>query len=209
MLDLHFKFILGDDDAYLSNVDKLIVREWIKNNYCIYGDLTISDDFVVNCTGEVNVKNNQITSLTNGLFRWGKVGTDFNCAYCDKLTSLKGAPESVGGSFDCCRCINLTSLEGAPKEVGKCFDCGRCDKLETLQGAPKKVGGNFWCDHCGELETLEGAPEKAGGDFVCSGCENLKSLEGAPAKINHNLCCWSCDSLNITMMDYNKYSINR
>ena len=74
MLDLYFKFILGDDDTYLSGSDKLIVREWIKNNYHIYGDLSISDDLVVDCKYSVDIKNKSITSLTNGLFRWGSVG---------------------------------------------------------------------------------------------------------------------------------------
>ena len=89
--------LLSTDDIFYDQInDKRVIEEWIKSNYNIYGNLTITDDFVVNCTGEVNVNNKSITSL-----------------------------------------------------------------------------------------------------------------EGAPAKINHNLCCWSCDILNITMMDYNKYSINR
>ena len=31
-LDMRFKFILDDDDAYFSGSDKLIVREWIIDN---------------------------------------------------------------------------------------------------------------------------------------------------------------------------------
>ena len=151
MLDLHFKFILDDDDAYLSNVDKLIVREWIKNNYCIYGDLTISDDLIVDCSGHVHVKNKNIESLTNGIFRWGKV--------C--------------GSFYCSHCNNLMSLEGAPGKVGRNFDCSDCDNLTTLKGGPKNVGRNFYCQECINLKTLEGAPEKVGGEIVCVNCKNL------------------------------------
>ena len=78
MLDLYFKFILNDDDTYLGvEHDKRIVEEWIKNNYSIYGDLTISDDLVVDCNGSVNVKNKSVTSLTNGIFRWGNVDGAF------------------------------------------------------------------------------------------------------------------------------------
>ena len=115
--------LLCTDDIFYDQInDKKVIEEWIKSNYNIYGNLTITDDFVVNCTGEVNVNNKSITSLTNGLFRWGTVGTDFNCAYCDKLTSLKGAPKEVGGNFDCSD-NKLTSLEGCPKEVGGDFYC--------------------------------------------------------------------------------------
>ena len=152
MLDLCFKFILNDDDTYLSNVDKLIVREWIKNNYCIYGDLTISDDLVVDCSGHVHVKNKNIESLTNGLFRWGNVDRDFYCSDCKKLKSLEGAPEEVDGYFY----------------------CNHCDKLENLKGAPKKLKGNFYCNDCINLKSLEGAPEVEGGKFVYSNCPNLK-----------------------------------
>ena len=92
--------LLSTDDIFYDRInDKRVIEEWIKSNYNIYGNLTITDDFIVNCTGEVDVNNKSITSLTNGLFRWGKVGTDFNCTYCDKLTSLEGAPKEVGCGF--------------------------------------------------------------------------------------------------------------
>ena len=133
MLDLCFKFILNDDDTYLGvEHDKRIVEGWIKNNYIIYGDLTISDDLVVNCNGSVNVKNKSITSLTNGLFRWGNVDRDFYCS-----------------------CCNITSLEGAPKEVGRMFKCSFCDRLKTLEGAPEKVGGCLYCKRCENLKIAD------------------------------------------------------
>ena len=106
-LDICFKFILDNDDAYFSGSDKLIVREWIKNNYRIYGDLSISDDFVVDCNCSVDIKNKSITSLTNGLFRWGRVGRDFYCYGCEKLTSLKGSPKEIGGKLRCSNCSSL------------------------------------------------------------------------------------------------------
>ena len=155
MLDLYFKFILGDDDVYLSNVDKLIVREWIKNNYCIYGDLTITDDFVVDCGDAVRVKNDNIKSLTNGLFCWGKVNGSFSCSHCDKLTSLEGAPKNVGGNFWCDSCNKLETLEGSPKEVGLYFICSYCNNLTSLEGGPKEVGGNFVCSYCPNLKITD------------------------------------------------------
>ena len=72
--DVHFESLLDDDDVFLDpENDKKHVEEWIKDNYIIYGKLTISDDLIVDCSGSVDVKNRCITSLTNGLFRWGKV----------------------------------------------------------------------------------------------------------------------------------------
>ena len=184
--DVHFESLLDDDDIFLDPMnDKKQVEGGIRDNYIIYGKLTITDDFVVDCGDTVKVKNKSITSLTNGLFRWGKVNRSFSCS----------------------RCKNLTSLEGAPKEVVGGFYCNGCDNIKSLQGAPKKVGGDFWCDHCGKLETLEGAPEKVGGDFVCSGCENLITLEGAPEKVGNEIFCANCNNLKITDSDRKKYRI--
>ena len=80
--DLHFESLLDDDDIFLDpENDKKVIEEWIKDNYIIRGKLTISDDLVVNCDGEVRIKNKSITSLTNGLFRWSYVDKSFYCNY--------------------------------------------------------------------------------------------------------------------------------
>ena len=174
MLDLYFKFILNDDDTYLGvEHDKRIVEGWIKNNYIIYGDLTISDDLVVDCNGSVNVKNKSITSLTNGLFRWGNVDRDFYCSCCN-ITTLEGSPEEVGGNFSCRQCDSLVNLKGSPESVGRDFYCRGCENLKSLEGAPEKVIGYFDCSNCNNLTSLEGVPEKIAGVFVCSYCPNLK-----------------------------------
>ena len=175
MLDLYFKFILNDDDTYLGvEHDKRIVEEWIKHNYFFTGKLFISDDLDVHCSGEVHIKNKSIESLTNGLFRWGGVSGEFNCSFCNNITTLEGAPKCVGGYFNCTGCKNLTTLEGAPEEVGLSFVCNRCNNLTSLKGAPEKVGGDFYCNKCENLKSLEYAPEVDGGKFVYSNCPNLK-----------------------------------
>ena len=51
---------------------------------------------------------------------------NFNCANCDSLQSLEGAPENVKFSFYCYDCKSLKSLKGAPKEVGGIFNCEKC-----------------------------------------------------------------------------------
>ena len=85
-LKLHLEPLLDDDDVFFDPAnDKKYIEEWIRNNYNIAGKLTISDDLVVNCSGNVAVRNTSITSLTNGLFRWGVIGGGFECRGCKKL----------------------------------------------------------------------------------------------------------------------------
>lgn len=130
---------------------KSTIEKWIKENYYCTG-LKISDNLNKNGLYEVTardieVKNKNITLLTNGMFEWVKVKS-FSCSSCSSLTSLEGAPEQVGEDFFCTFCHSLSSLEGAPKEVGGEFYCYDCTSLKTLVGAPKKAGGNFDCSDC-------------------------------------------------------------
>ena len=106
--------------------------------------------------------------------------------YCNKLTSLKGAPKEVGKSFDCSN-NGLTSLEGATEVVGENFCC-QYNHLTSLEGAPQKVGGCFNCND-NQLTSLEGAPEVVGGYFSCSN-NGLTSLVGVPQlKENEKIYC--------------------
>ena len=188
--------LLDDEDKfYGANSDKKMVESWIRDNYKIDGNLTISDDLVVDCNNTVKIKNKSITSLTNSLFRWGKVGGMFDCYACKNLKSLEGAPEKVDGDFYCNNCDKLETLEGAPEKVGGNFDCSDCAKLKSLEGAPKKTGKDFYCNCCDSLKTLEGSPESVGRNFVCSDCVNLKSLEGAPKEVGNNFHCQECNNL--------------
>ena len=154
---------------------------YINANYDVYGKLAyenVNGTCIVNCGGDVEVKNKKIGKLTDG-FEWGIVKGYFTCEFCSSLKSLEGAPKEVN-DFYCCFCASLTSIEGAPKKVGELFDCSHCENLTSLKGAPKEVSGTFNCACCKNLKSLKGAPEKVGGDFKCTDCENLTSLEGAP-----------------------------
>ena len=207
-LKLHFESLLDDDDAFYDpENDKKAIEDWIKDNYNFSGKLTISDDLVVDCDKYVYVKNRYITSLTNGLFRWGYVGGNFVCNYCTKLKTLEGAPKKTMGYFDCGHCSNLKTLKGAPEYIGGDFDCNKCVNLTTLEGAPKETDGYFCCSHCDKLETLKGARRKVGGYFSCSHCDNLTSLKGAPEEIDGDLYCFGCKNLKITDSDRIKYKI--
>ena len=125
------------------------IKDYINNNYNISGNLTfenINEIYVVNCDGDVEVKNKKIIKLTNG-FVWGEVKGDFDCSECNNLESLEGAPKEVSGYFDCSNCKKLESLEGSPEKVGGYFDCSRCENLKSLEGAPKEVKGRFIHDN--------------------------------------------------------------
>ena len=138
-LKLHFESLLDDDDIFLdSGTEKKLAKEWIKNNYKIDGNLTISDDLIVDCNDTVKVKNKTITSLTNGLFRWGKVDRDFDCSFCAHIKTLEGAPKEVNGNFECDHCINLKNLKGAPEIVNGLFRCGKCPDLKITDSDRKK-----------------------------------------------------------------------
>lgn len=195
-----------DDDFYGANSDKKIIDGWIHDNYGVTGKLTISDDFVVNCSGDVTIKNRNMESLTNGLFRWGRIGRRFYCSHC-AIASLEGAPKEVMNSFDCSGCHNLKSLEGAPKAVGIHFWCNACEELESLEGAPEAIGGSFDCTGCDKLTSLEGSPKRVAGYFNCSYCGGLTSLEGAPEKVGGCLYCKRCKNLKITDSERKKYKI--
>ena len=208
-----------DDIDDIVNNDTLLIDEFIKKNYEIRrgtyvinkdrdigASYTIKDG-VVDVEGNVDVKNLKLKTLTDGLFRFGKVSGSFDCSDCCNLTTLEGAPEEVGWRFYCTNCSKLTSLEGAPKKVNTTFDCGGCKNITSLKGAPEEVGENFYCDNCHKLKSLEGAPKKVGEDFCCFECDGLKTLDGAPEKIGGKLYCHSCKNLSITLRNRMKYRI--
>ena len=143
--------LLDDFDTLSKNMDDEIVQaieQFLKNNFIGISKYKISQSpnpdgkYVVDCPGDIGVKNISIKSLTNDYFIWGKVNR-FNCNLCTHLTSLEGAPEKVKWDFNCAGCNSLINLEGAPKEVGGSFNCNRCNSLASLKGAPEKVKGNF------------------------------------------------------------------
>ena len=192
---------LFDIEDNIDNVDESIkdqIKQFLNDNFknasnCIISEKPNKDGkFEVSSNGNVEVKNEYITSLTNGLFIWTNIKGNFTCIDCDLLTSLEGGPKKVGGYFSCSYCNLLTSLEGAPKEVGGNFNCASCDSLISLEGAPKKVGLDFDCFKCNSLISLEGAPKKVRGDFSCFNCNSLISLEGAPKEVGGDFYCRNC-----------------
>ena len=178
------------DNSLISKTDKIVkdeIKAFLIENY--KGLMKISNfpnkdgKYEVSSTTDIEVKNVNITSLTNGMFIW----------------------TVVGGSFYCNDCYSLKSLEGAPKKVKKDFYCPDCNSLKSLEGAPKEVGGGFFCYNCNSLKSLEGAPEKVGWGFYCHSCNSLKSLEGAPKEVGRNFYCYDCAG-KFTIEDVKKIS---
>ena len=189
------------DDDLIDKPDKIIrdeIKAFLKENYI--GSIKISrkpntnGKYEVLSTKNVEVKNKNITSLTNGTFIWTIVDGSFIVEHCNYLKSLEGAPEKVDEYFSCSYCNSLESLESAPKEVSN-FYCVGCRSLKTLKGAPKEVDGIFSCFDCQSLTSLEGAPKEVGGNFNCMQCGSLKTLEGVSQIVNRNFYCNNCSSL--------------
>lgn len=182
--------IISEDNT--TNVNK--ITEWIDKNYDAVRGLKISNTpnrrglYEVDASG-VDLHNKNITSLTNGMFVWNKVGY-FNCKWCHSLKSLEGGPIEVD-DFSCCHCTSLQSLQGAPKKVKGDFECSGCDSLKTLEGGPiGTIGRNYDCSNCSSLKSLQGAPSKVEGDFDCSECGSLVYLTGIPKYVGGDFSCY-------------------
>lgn len=128
------------------------------------------------------------TSLTGGLFKWGRV----RHLFCNNsnISTLEGAPQKCD-TFICSYCDKLTTLEGAPQKCDT-FRCEFCDGLKSLKGAPEKCN-NFICDNCHALIDLIGSPQEVT-KYFCSNCKKLKSLKGSPKTCKY-LDCNGCSKL--------------
>ena len=102
-----------DIEDNIDNMDESIreeIKHFLKDNFKTNSTYQISKKpnkegkFEVLSDGTVSVKNEHITSLTNGSFIWTNIKGNFNCSECDLLTSLEGAPEKVGWNFNCIHC---------------------------------------------------------------------------------------------------------
>jgi hypothetical protein len=170
-----------DNERWYGNVPMEIISNEDILNKLVKGTYTIQSDGTVDVNGNVNMLDVFFTKIP---VKFGKITGDFYC-FNNKLTSLKGAPQSVGGNFILYN-NQLTSLEGAPKSVGGNFDCSS-NKLTTLEGSPQSVGGGFYCSN-NQLTSLEGSPQSVGGDFGCYN-NRLDSLEGAPKSVGGSFDC--------------------
>ena len=99
-----------DIEDNIDNMDESIreeIKHFLKDNFKTNSTYQISKKpntdgkFEVSSNGYIEVKNEDITSLTNGLFIWTNIKGNFICSDCTSLISLEGAPKEVGGDFYC------------------------------------------------------------------------------------------------------------
>ena len=159
-LKMYVKESIFDDVEDIVNNDTVLIDAVLKKDYDIRGTYVINKDGAVDVDGDVYVKNTKLKTLTDGLFRFGKVSGCFDCFDCCNLTTLEDAPEKVGRNFCCRHCSKLTSLEGAPKKINIEFDCGDCENLTSLEGVPEKIGGGFYCNDCPDLKITDSDRKK-------------------------------------------------
>jgi hypothetical protein len=107
---------------------------------------SINSDGLVDVDGSVFLNHKRLTKLP---LKFGKVTGDFSCVR-NKLTTLKGCPNTVDGYFSC-NYNNLTSLEFCPRRVGGEFCCAR-NNIREFSG-PKYIGDGFFC-HTNPIENI-------------------------------------------------------
>lgn len=135
--------LLGDIDN-LVNDNNIIIQQFLKSTYNIYGSYNIylkDGKNIVDIDGSIYVRPSRkfnINHLTDRLFKFGKVSVNFVCAGCPNLESLDGAPIEVGEDFNCDNDIKLTSLNGAPKKV-KNFHCSDNISLLSIDDLPDNI----------------------------------------------------------------------
>ena len=105
-----------DIEDNIDNVNESIkdqIKQFLNDNFKNASKCKISEKpnkegkFEVSSNRDIEVKNQQITSLTNGSFIWTNIKGDFSCDDCNSLKSLEGAPKEVGGDFKCNNCKNI------------------------------------------------------------------------------------------------------
>ena len=179
------KYIKTLNENINSSEIEAICKKYNIKNYIINEDGSIDVD------DDIYLYNKKLKVLP---LKFRRVIGNFECSF-NKLTSLKGSPQSIGGYFSC-SFNKLTSLKGSPQSIGGEIDCSY-NQLTTLEGAPQRVGGEFDCRY-NKLTSLVGCPQSIGGDFYCSG-NQLTTLEGGHKRVSGIF--W-CDSNNLKNIDY-------
>jgi hypothetical protein len=151
------------------------LKEYGIKNYTINNDGSIDVDM------SVDLSHRDLDEIP---FNFNHVNGHFDCGK-NKLTSLKGAPNTINGDFYCSE-NELTNLKGSPQKGVYVFRCSD-NKLNSLIGSPTEVEGHFMCSD-NKLTNLIGSPKKVERAFDC--CNNqLISLQGAPKEIGLDFIC--------------------
>ena len=112
------------DDDLVEKTDKSIkdeIKAFLKENFIGVSACKISKNpnadgkYEVSSAKNIEVKNYNITSLTNWSFIWIEVGGDFYCKYNKSLKSLEGIPKEIGGDFSCHGCTSKFTKQDVKK----------------------------------------------------------------------------------------------
>ena len=124
MKNLKEYIVEGIFDTDEDTIDKNIkdqIKQFLKDNFRGASSCKISrkpnadGKYEVFSSKDIIVKNEKITSLTNGMFVLTTVSGGFSCSWCKSLTSLKGAPKKVNGPFSCWACSIAFTIDDVKK----------------------------------------------------------------------------------------------
>ena len=121
-------------------VDKKEILWLLNQHFETTGEVTISDEGLVSCTGNVELKNMQ--NFQRFPVSFERVDGSFLCVG-GRLTTLEGAPQRVGGDFDC-TLNNLTlSLDGLSSHIEGTVFLNYYPRLPLLRTLAAKEGVMF------------------------------------------------------------------
>ncbi len=134
-------------------LDKKQIRSWLQKHNVENAVIELNDDneFVVNVYGDVNLGNQNLTSIP---VKFGVVDGNF-IAVNNKLTSLYGCPSIVKKRFSVSM-NHLTTLEGGPSVVEENYCCTH-NNLSSLNGVAKKIKGTLLASD-NHITTIEYLP---------------------------------------------------
>ena len=134
----------GEDDKLNKKISKQTsksaimkeIRNWIKANYHNVKVNSLVFDFdtfpvTVDYTRDELYIKRGVTSLTNGMFQWGKIDGVFYCGY-SRIKNFEGGPKKVNNTFNCDHCLDLVDMKGAPDYIGGTFYCHQCPNLQHI-----------------------------------------------------------------------------
>lgn len=162
---------MGGEDKQVIKETKNKIKEYLKKYYIGASYMKISKTpdndgkFIVNATRVETKTLTDISSLTNGLFKFGPCKS-MEIVNVRDLVSLEGAPQEVEGDCKICICPNLKSLKGCPQNVKGNFECSNTGII-SLEDGPTEVAGHYKVNDNNDLKTLNGAPKKVYGHFDC------------------------------------------
>ena len=117
-------------------VDKKQIMDFLKQYFDTTGEITIDDEGLVSCKGNVELKEEL------------------------KHKRLPVSFDRIYGYFWCGN-NQLETLAGTPRYVRGNFMCTN-NQFTTLEGSLNRVGGDFWCFNNSSLRSLEGLPDISG-----------------------------------------------